>query len=80
MSASPDIATLAARIRTNDRATLVLFDKNAEETVRATSDRGRLESALDAAAVSAASTRYGPPLKLAESILSRSTQIGRAHV
>src|SRR5439155_11439499 len=33
----------------------------------------RLESALDAARISAGATRYGPALKLAESILARST-------
>src|SRR6476646_1870465 len=57
---------------TNDRATLVLFAKNAEENMRATSDRGRLEGAVNAAKVGSGATRYGPALKLAESILSRS--------
>src|SRR5262245_21021770 len=57
----------------NDKATLILFDKNTEEAVRATSDRGRLESAVNSAKPTAASTRFGPALKLAESILSRST-------
>ena len=56
----------------NDRATLVLFAKNAEENMRATSDRGRLEGAVNAAKVGSGATRYGPALKLAESILSRS--------
>jgi hypothetical protein len=56
-----------------DRATLILFSRNAEENIRATSDRGRLEAALNAANVTAGATRYGPALKLAESILSRST-------
>ena len=56
-----------------DRATLVLFDRNAEESIRATSDRGRLEAALNAAKLTAGGTRYGPALKLAESILARST-------
>src|SRR6266545_3648103 len=56
----------------NDRATLVLFARNAEENMRATSDRGRLESAVNAAKVGSGATRYGPALKLAESILSRS--------
>ena len=57
----------------NDKATLVLFSRNAEESMRATSDRGRLDVAIDNAKVDADSTRYGPALKLAESILSRST-------
>src|SRR5581483_2033687 len=55
-----------------DRATLVLFAKNAEENMRATSDRARLEGAINAAKVTAGATRYGPALKLADSILSRS--------
>ena len=41
--------------------------------MRATSDRGRLEAALGAAKVTSGATRYGPALKLAESILARST-------
>ncbi|HZP48020.1 MAG TPA: BatA and WFA domain-containing protein [Vicinamibacterales bacterium] len=56
----------------DDRATLVLFAKNAEENMRATSDRARLEGAIDAAKVTSGATRYGPALKLADSILSRS--------
>src|SRR5579862_1207974 len=55
-----------------DRATLVLFAKNAEENMRATSDRARLEAAISAAKVTSGATRYGPALKLADSILSRS--------
>jgi hypothetical protein len=56
----------------DDRATLVLFSRNAEENVRATSDRLRLNQAVDAAKVTSRSTRYGPALKLAQSILSAS--------
>lgn len=55
-----------------DRATLVLFGRNAEENMRATADRARLEAAIGAAKVGSGATRYGPALKLAESILSRS--------
>lgn len=55
-----------------DRATLVLFGRNAEESMRATSDRGRLEAALATAKLTAGATRYGPALKLAESILTQS--------
>ena len=57
----------------NDKATIVLFGRNAEEQVRATGDRGRLEAAVTAARVTSGATRYGPALKLAESILTRST-------
>ena len=56
----------------DDRATLVLFASNAEENVRATPDRARLKAAVDAARVGSGATRYGPALKLAQSILSRS--------
>jgi hypothetical protein len=57
----------------NDKATLVLFSRNAEENIRATADRGRLQAALRAAQLTASGTRFGPALKLAESILTRST-------
>lgn len=63
-----------------DRATLVLFSRNAEESIRATSDQGRLEATLNAAEVTSSGTRYGPALKLAESILARSTQPRREAV
>jgi len=56
----------------SDRATLVLFGRNAEENMRATADRTRLEAAITRSKVSSGATRYGPALKLAESILSRS--------
>jgi hypothetical protein len=55
-----------------DRATLVLFGRNAEENIRATGDRTRLDAAINAAKVTSGATRFGPALKLAESILSRS--------
>jgi hypothetical protein len=63
------VGTLGAE----DKATLVLFGSNAEENVRTTSDRGRLESAIREAAVSSDATRYGPALRLAQSLLTRST-------
>jgi Aerotolerance regulator N-terminal/von Willebrand factor type A domain len=69
-----DAARSAANsMTTGDRATLVLFGRNAEENIRATSDRGRIEAAIAAAKVTSGATRYGPALKLAESILSQST-------
>src|SRR3977135_1973144 len=46
-----------------DRATLVLFSRNAEENVRATGDRLRLGQAIDAATGTAGATRYGPALQ-----------------
>jgi hypothetical protein len=64
--------TVVRGMTPSDRATLVLFGKNAEENMRATADRTRLEAAIGAAKVGSGATRYGPALKLAESILSRS--------
>ena len=56
----------------DERATFVLFSRNAEENMRATTNRGRLEAAIGAARVGSGATRYGPAIKLAESILTRS--------
>ncbi|HEY2904451.1 MAG TPA: BatA domain-containing protein [Vicinamibacterales bacterium] len=68
-----DAAKQAIRsLGTDDRATLVLFSRNAEENMRATSDKSRLETAINAAKVGSGATRYGPALKLAASILARS--------
>jgi hypothetical protein len=53
-----------------------LFDRSAEENVRATGDKTRLRAAVDAAELSAAASRYGPALRLAQSLLSRSA-LGR---
>ncbi len=55
-----------------DRASLVLFSSGAEVAVRSTSDRGRLTSALAAAAAGPGATRFAPALKLAGSLLSES--------
>src|SRR5205823_988916 len=57
----------------DDRATLVLFASNAEEHVRATTDRARIKAAVEATRVGSGATRYGPALKLAQSILGRSS-------
>src|SRR5438132_8806986 len=55
-----DAAAAAIRsIGVGDKASLVLFSRNAEENMRATADRGRLEAALRAAALTSGSTRYG---------------------
>jgi hypothetical protein len=70
--AKDEAAKAIDSIGVGDRATLVLFSRNAEESVRATADRGRLEGALATAQLTAGATRFGPALKLAESILARS--------
>jgi hypothetical protein len=55
-----------------DQATLVLFGTGVEEAIRATGNKGVLTAGIDAAKVSADSTRYGPALRWAQSFLSRS--------
>jgi hypothetical protein len=64
---------VVAGLGADDKATLVLFGRNAEENMRATSDRARLNAAIDAAKVGSDGTRYGPALKLAQSILGQSS-------
>jgi hypothetical protein len=71
--AKDEAAKVIGSIGAADKATLVLFSRNAEENMRATSDRGRLEAALNTATLTSGGTRFGPALKLAESILARST-------
>ena len=56
-----------------DRATLILFDSGAEVGPRSMSDRGGLRALVDAAALGAGATRYGPALKLAEGIFEDSS-------
>ncbi len=56
-----------------DRATLVLFDDDPEETVRATPDHGTLRAAIDNAEVSSGATRFAPALRLAQSRLGMSS-------
>lgn len=55
-----------------DRASLVTFARGARVSVRSTSDRLRLESALDTVRVGSGATRYGPALKVAQTILEES--------
>ena len=56
-----------------DHATLILFGTNAQAEVRATADLSRVTAAINAAKVSAESTRYAPALKLAQRVLADST-------
>src|SRR6478672_1600538 len=55
-----------------DRMSLVVFDQTAEAVVRADSDPARLRAALDTLKPGSGSTRFGPALKLAQSILEGS--------
>jgi len=56
-----------------DRASIVFFGSGTDVALRSTSDKGRLQSALASAQLSAGATHYGPVLKLAGSILAEST-------
>jgi len=60
------------RLNPGDRASMVFFASGAEVALRSTSDRGRLTSALHGAKPGAGTTRYGPALTLAGSIVSES--------
>src|SRR5687767_4394795 len=51
-----------------DRASIVFFGSTPDVAVRSTADKGRLQSALAGAQLSAGATHYGPVLKLAGSI------------
>ena len=55
-----------------DRASLVAFSRGAHVAARSTSDRLRLSGALDTLRVSSEATRYGPALKVAQTILEES--------
>ncbi len=56
-----------------DRASLVTFARGAEVVARSTSDRAHLRAALDTITVSSGATRFGPALKVAQTILEEST-------
>ncbi|MCG6989442.1 MAG: BatA domain-containing protein [Gemmatimonadetes bacterium] len=55
-----------------DRASLVTFSRGARVLVRSTTDPTRLRSALDTVRVGSGVTRFGPALKVAETILEES--------
>ncbi|MGE0706087.1 MAG: BatA domain-containing protein [Vicinamibacterales bacterium] len=70
---------VVASMGPNDRASLVLFGRSAEEQMRSTNDRGRLEAAITSATVTSGGTRYSSALRLAESILEPS-ELGRKEI
>jgi Aerotolerance regulator N-terminal/von Willebrand factor type A domain len=55
-----------------DRASLVAFSQGARVVARSTSDVTRLRGALDTIELSSGATRFGPALKVAQSILEES--------
>jgi hypothetical protein len=63
---------VVANLSTGDRATLVLFGIGPEEAVRSTDNRAVLGSAIDSATVSSEATAFGPALRFAQSLLTRS--------
>lgn len=70
-------ATAAARevfdgMRSTDRVSLIFFSTGAQAVLRASSDKARLLAALDSTHLSSEGTRFGPALKLAQSILEES--------
>ena len=56
-----------------DRASVVAFSQGARVLARSTSDRNSLRGALDTLEVSSGATRFGPALKVAQTILEEST-------
>jgi len=56
-----------------DRASLVAFAQGARVLARSTSDRTRLRAALDTVQIGGGATRFGPALKVAQTILEEST-------
>lgn len=64
---------------TTDRIGLVLFDRTAEAALHPTDERARLRGALDQARPGSEITRYGPAIKLAETLLADSDR-GRRDV
>lgn len=65
-------AEVAAGLQPIDRASLVFFDEGAQAATRSASEPERLTRALAEARAGSKGTRYGPALKLAESILADS--------
>ncbi|MEQ9568993.1 MAG: BatA domain-containing protein, partial [Longimicrobiales bacterium] len=61
-----------------DRVSLVLFDQSAAAAVRSASGPDRIRAALDTVGVTDRATRYGPALKLAQTILEESELPGKS--
>ena len=70
--ATAEARRLVSSLGASDRASLVLLGQGASAVVRSSSDHQRLLIAVDTADVSASGTRFGPGLKLAQTILEES--------
>ena len=64
------VAAVADGLSRGDRATLVLFDRDAAAANRATDQASVLRTALDTVRAGGGATRMAPALRLAESILT----------
>ena len=60
-----------------DRASVLVFDQGAESVARSETDPARLRTAIDSLEPGWGSTRYGPGLKLAQTILEESELANR---
>ncbi len=65
-------ADVVNQLGPDDRATVILFDSGAEVGPRSTTDRASLLDLIGESEIGSGSTRYGPPLKLAEGIFEDS--------
>jgi hypothetical protein len=61
-------------LRPGDRATVIAFDESAEPLTEPTADRARLNSAISSIPVGSGGTRYAPPLRVAQKILTESNR------
>jgi hypothetical protein len=68
-----------ASLGRDDRVSLVTFARGAQAQARSSLEHARVRAAVEAAQVGAGATRYGPALKLAQSILAQS-QVARREV
>ncbi len=60
-----------------DRASVIAFGQGASAVVRSTADGARLRAGIDTISLSSEATRYGPALKLAQTILEETELPGR---
>src|SRR6267142_1391307 len=60
------------RLGVSDRGSIVLFSSGADIALRSTAEKDRLIASMDLATPTPASTRFGPALKVAGSILAES--------
>ena len=70
--ATAEARQLLSSLGAADRASLVLLAQGASAAVRSSPDPQRVHAAVDTARVSSFGTRYGPGLKLAQTILEES--------